>query len=221
MLNKFDKSYAVTLIAVVVMSLSCIAQLTSCDSTNKYVGSWYYIDNPSEDVFIFTEDDRFSRYSEGGTISKTEDGLLLTDEWGYTETMTESTFQGESALVTSDGRVYINNYDVAYEYHESQVAEEVSNQEVALIGEWTDPSGHTMILDLNDDGTYLITGWAGQTESGTWSSGRDGDYLKIYADMEETTFSYDGSYIDGASVLDYPLNGHELQIVKGTVSFLK
>ncbi len=200
--------------------------LSSC-SSKKYAGTWYNIDNP-DDSLIITEDDTYSWGSIGGTVSEYDDGVVLTEseEFAETHTLSFSSFEGETSLVTEQGYTYIKDHDKAVEYHEEQVDKEIERLKDQFVGTW---SNSALKVIIRDDGSYDLNNiYSGEKQSGTWKSVRKGEHLHLEVSLEENTFKQSTSndhhtdpVLRDAYISDSPYPDSDYVLFVGNITLIK
>ena len=190
--------------SMITLILSILIGLSACESkdsfSEEYVGNWYKIENPDY-VITITEDKMFSFGTIGGTVSETEDGIILFEGSETYDTFTNSEIDGIPVLINPYGWRYTRDYDYALACHEEEISEEISNENDLLIGGWTSWGGNAYHLDFYDDGTYVIENRGNVWEQGSWDTYRDGDYLYFNTETSFCKFPDGVSSLNGKAVI--------------------
>jgi len=169
---------------LIIVLITLLAAILSSCGCKEYIGTWYNIDDPDSSSLTITKDNTYSWNSEGGSVSETDEGILLIEQSGLGGTMqfSISKFDGDTALVKSNGDTYIKDYEKAVEYHSEQIANKIENQSNMLIGHWAEDY---FDLILYEDGTYELSCYdilynTGAPETGSWEATQRGDYLDVF-----------------------------------------
>ena len=207
-MNEFltNDTKSIKKVSAVLGTLLLLFLLTSCGNP-KYVGTWYNTSDPDGEQLIITKDDTFSWKGYGGSVSETDDGILLTETSGLagTETIQISSYDGDTTLIVENGDTYVNSYDKAVSIYE----ENADNVEKILVAElegvWRpDKSSFYANFEIeiwSDLGYMLKDLKIGPYESGTLGYEYDNvlgfDRIKLIPNIEKNIFERNET-IDGA-----------------------
>lgn len=114
---------AFVLFLILLLAIGMVACSTKKD---RYVGTWYNIEDPDDGGMIITDDKAVSYDGEAGTISETDKGFLIQMGWDsvvavYTE------YEGIEAISVDGDMVFVKEYEKAKElYEKNKAAEEAA-----------------------------------------------------------------------------------------------
>lgn len=199
------KYLPVLIISTLAMTISVILSCCADNSYSKISGTWYNESDLDGITLVITDDGTYARGEEVGDVSIEDQTLIFLPNYDEGMTATLSEKNGSKVLYDSYGNIWFSDYEAAADYHETIIAEKTENDKNQLVGVWE--YSDLMRLTIRGAGTYEIISpdsW-GFYESGTWESYRDGDYLKVKADvgeLNEGTIQHSTSFLDGYFVSD-------------------
>lgn len=115
------KVICIVLVAVLIFSLS------SCGK-KKFVGSWYSLDDPDDDVLIISKDKQFSYDGMGGTVSEIDGGFIINTGWDSVVAM-YTKYEGAEAIIIDDDEIFLKDYSKAKELYDKKMEEKRLEEE--------------------------------------------------------------------------------------------